>query len=73
MREIEAAGDKRLLVDNHNLIVRDSMMSVHERSQTLLREQMQVRVRLDLVALIQNNFDVDSAFLGFNQGFRDRF
>ena len=43
MGEVEAAGDERGAVDEHDLVVGDGVVGVDERGQALFEEELQVR------------------------------
>ena len=70
-REIEAAGDDRSAVDQHDLVVGDGVMGVDDRRQFLLEEEGQFGVRHFFVAVIEDDVNVHCSRLGVRQGLSD--
>jgi len=72
MREIEAAGDERPPIDDHDLIVRDRVMSIDRRHDPLLNQvPSSVYVSFSF-ALVEQDLDADAASLRVKQRLRDR-
>ena len=63
MREVEAAGDQRALVDDHDLVVGDGVVGVDMRRQPVLLDERQFGVSFLFLAAIQNDVDVHAPFL----------
>src|SRR5262249_31589500 len=69
--EVKAARHDRVPVDHHHLVVGDGVVRVDQGGQLLLEEKVQVGVDLVLVAVVEDDLDVDAARLGLDQGLGD--
>src|SRR4051794_28642620 len=65
--EVETAGEEGLAVEKHDLVVSDGVMRVNERCQALFKEVGELGVGLLLVAVVENEVDVDAAQFGLDE------
>src|SRR6266851_1164119 len=68
VREIEAAGDQNPAVDDHDLVVGDGVLGVDVWSQAVVDQVAELSVGFLLVAAVENDLDVYSSPLGFDEG-----
>ena len=62
-REVERAGKDRLVIENHDLVVRNRWLRVYDYVNTGITEVCSAAVPLRDLTLVENDFDVDAAVL----------
>ena len=67
LREVEAAGDDRRLVDQDDLVVGDSVLVVDEDRDARVGNERGRGVLLRFLALVQNDRDLDAPLVGVDQ------
>src|SRR5579872_3653632 len=68
-REVETAGNNRLLIDHHYLVVGNGMAGIDPYFNSVILQVAQSRVRFFFVRTVQQHDDLDSPSSSFNQGF----
>ena len=70
--EVERAGDDRLAVNDHHLVVRDGMNRVDAHRDPRMRQEVRFGIVLGALALIQDDLDRHPALLGLDERFGNR-
>ncbi len=70
--EVEAAGNDRLVVDDHDLVVCFGVLGVDPHGDSQVDEQVRRGILLRPLALVENHLNFDPPLVGIDQGFRDR-
>ena len=71
LREIEAAGYDRGPVDHHDLVVGNRVLGVDEGRNARVQHEIRRRILFASLALVQNDLNLDAAFVGIDQGLGD--
>lgn len=70
--EIETSGDDSGFVDQHDLVVGDGVGGIDEGRNSFIGEEGGRGVPLRLLALVQNDLDIDSSLFCIDQRLGDR-
>src|SRR5262249_10859312 len=71
-REIEAAGDDRLVIDEHHLVVGNGVGRVDQRGNARVGNEIGPGVLLGLLTLVENDIDGNAAVVSFDESVSDR-
>ena len=70
--EVEAAGNHRLPVNDHHLVVSDRVPVIDEDRDTGIGQKGSSGVPLGALALVQNRYDLQSALVCLHESLGDR-
>ena len=72
LREVEAACDDGFLIDDHDFVVSDGMLSIDEDFQPFLNASRHIGTQIDFVGLVEDELHFHATVMGINQSFDDR-
>src|SRR4051812_18047220 len=70
--EVEAAGDDRLAIDQHDFVVGDGVSRVDERGDAGVGDEVGAGVLFRFLAFVEDDIDGDSAVVGLDKRVGDR-
>lgn len=70
--EIEGPGNNGFPIDNHDLVVGDSVGSVNQGWDSRMSQEIRRGILVPPLALIQDDLDLDPSLMGGQEGFSDR-
>ena len=71
--EVEAARNHRITIDDHDLVVGDSVLGVDQGADACMGDEVGLAIFLGPLGFVQDHFDMDTTLMRIHQGFGNRF